>query len=857
MRRDFAAAFALAIALSLLACRLGRAGEQADDGRYPAAERTRGAALRIPPMREVGDRHTAIVSGIPTMLAASSCTRLDSISVAEIPLVRDGKTDYVIVTINATPKDMWNARFLAWFLKEKTGADFPIVTLDKADASKSAIRIGAADKSPLEGMKDLDHVVKNRGKDILLYGKGYDADFCAVMDFLDNEFGFRCYWNFPKIEKQATIVLKPMNRKMSYAFKWRQQQGQFSDYLRGENGYFPSGNALAAMKKKGPAATERFSIAAPPGSYPEIKPQQIQVNLCHTEFGYIPCGNPIYKGYEFVENQNYFQTNPEFFGMNRVGIRSPQSYHLCFSNKAMRREFTRNIEKHLAYLGTDAVEICVHYTDDAGKACYCKDCESLEKKYGTPGGPLFDYLLELSREFKAKHPQTTIMTLLYREIQTQHPPVVESGWKFPDNIRFCNAGISLKTNRKIGHPDNKQAYEDLKRWSAMSGRIFTWVYHAHYGAMLHLPYASDYILVDYIREAHKLGLEGMFYEFATYSAFPADERNCTGLAPRSFAMLDKYLFYRFTKNPDLDYETEVADYMSHVYGPAAKLAMQYHDELQKACTVGNPYPMILSGSNFNKELAYLSPANLYRWEQLCDEMQKSLGDGYPDIMEKVKLLRKPLDTAVYGRWLECAKMYPDYFSDPAALRKRIGAASKHPFSVGLRDFLTKADLAVRYGGKGKALPASFAGIPEDNIRRLVPVNGAALSYADPQQKFFEDSDAAFGYAISIDRPDHPFTFGFYQTDLKQHGAKAKLREGDYEPGKYKIFKLGEIQPTPESMIWFSSKSWCTSVGTDSLYDLKDTNQKWEIWVSLKFPKDHIGQHGAVVLCDQVIFVKKK
>jgi hypothetical protein len=37
--------------------------------------------------------------------------------------------------------------------------------------------------------------------------------------------------------------------------------------------------------------------------------------------------------------------------MNRAGIRSPQSYHLCFSNKAMRREFTKNIEKHLAYLG--------------------------------------------------------------------------------------------------------------------------------------------------------------------------------------------------------------------------------------------------------------------------------------------------------------------------------------------------------------------------------------------------------------------------------------------------------------------------------------------------------------------------
>ncbi|MFA7159865.1 MAG: DUF4838 domain-containing protein [Kiritimatiellia bacterium] len=799
---------------------------------------------------------TALSCGIAAAL--SSCTLIDSLSVKELPLATDGKTDYAIVTLNKTPKDMWNARFLAWFLKEKTGADFPIVTADKADSTKPAIRIGAANKSMLKGMKDLDHVVKSRGKDILLYGQGYDADFYAIMDFLDREFGFRCYWNFPKIEKQPAVVLKPMNRKMGYAFKWRQQQGSFVDYLRGENGYFPSRNALDAMNKKVPPMTNTIALAAPPGSYPEIKPQQIQVNLCHTEFGYIPCacGDPVYKGYEFVENQDYSKTNPEFFGMNKAGVRSPKNMHLCFSNRDMRKEFTKNIEKHMAFLGTDAVEICVHYTDDAGKACYCKECEALEKKYGTPGGPVFDYIIEIAREFKGKHPQTTIMTLLYRENQTQFPPVMEDGWKFPDNVRFCYAGISFKTNRKISHPDNTKAYEDLKRWSALSDRIFTWVYHAHYGAMIHLPYAADYILVDYIREAHKLGIEGMFYEFATYSAFPSDEKKCTGLAPRNFAMLDKYLFYRFTKNPDLDYETEVTDYMNHAYGPAARFAKQYHDELQKAGTVDNPYPMVLSGINFNKELAYLSPDNLYRWEKLCDEMEKSLGDGHPDIMKKVRLLRRPLDTAVYGRWFDCAKKYPDYFSDPAAIRKRIGSPSSHPFAVGLKNFLARADLAIQYGGKGKPLPAEFAGISEDNIRRLVPVNGANGSYADPVQKFFEDPEAAFGYAISIDRPDYPFSFGFYQTDLKQHGARVKLEEKDYEPGKFKIYKLGEIQPTPQSTIWFSSKSWCTAVDTGSLYDLKDTNQKWDAWVSLKFPRDYKGQTNSAVLCDQVIFVKK-
>ncbi len=773
-----------------------------------------------------------------------------------LQLVRDGATDYAVVTTGATPKDQWNARFLAWFLKEKTGAEFPVVTADQADASKPALRVGATDPALLEGLKDRDHVVRSSGRDILLFGKGHDADFLAVMDFLDNEFGFRCYWGFPKIALQPTVLLQPMDRTMGTAFAWRQQAGSFRDYLRGENGYFPSRNALAVISNKGPDVTKGFSLDAQPGTYPEIRPPQIQVNLCHTEFGYIPCGDPVYKGYPFVENQDYSKTNPEFFGMNVQGIRSPRTMHLCFANREMRREFTRNIERHLASLGTDAVEICVHYTDDAGKPCHCADCKALEEKYGTPGGPLFDYMIEVAEEFRQTHPQTTLMTLLYRESQTQFPPVVGDGWTFPDNIRFCYAGISFKTNRRIGHPDNARAYADLKRWSTLSPRVFAWIYHAHYGAMLYLPYASDAILVDYIREARALGLEGLFYEFATYSAF-AHEKNPAALAVRNFALLDTYLYYRFMKNPDLDYDAEVDDWMRNVYGPAARFARQYHDELQKACTLDNPYPMILSGRKFNRELAYLSPGNLHRWERLFDSMEKSLEDGDPVMQARVKLLRKPLDTAVYGRWLDCAKAFPDYFSDPAAVRKRIGEPSTHSFAAGLKAFLTQADLTIQYGGRGKPLPEIFAGIPEERIVRLVPVNGANGSYADPKQKLFEDPEAAFGYAISVDRPDHPFRFGFYQTDRKEHGAQGRLKAEDHVPGGYRLHPLGEIQPTQDSLLWFSSRSWCTGVDTGDLYDLRDTDRKWDVWVSLKFPLDYQGQAGAVVLCDQVVFVRKE
>ena len=374
----------------------------------------------------------------------------------DLVIARDAKTDYQIVIpvleANETQespgnkihppvwseyhknlKDEWNARFLAWFLKQKTGAEFPVVTADKTDATKPAIYIGVSEpvkkllgESPYAGMKDQDHVVRSIGRDILLYGEGYDADFHALMDFLDHEFSFRYYWGWPEIKKQSLTVLKPMDRKLHYALRWRMLQSSFTDYLQGENVRFPNVNINAGeslgntggilRKPKGPAKTQNFLLQG--GVYPEIVPKNIMANLCHTAFCYIPCKHPRSPEYAFIENKNYFETNPEFFGMDKTGARSPHTAHLCFSNAELKKEFTRNIEKHLKVLGTDNVLITVSFKDEPGKPCFCKDCEQLEEKYGTPGAALFEYIFELAEEFKTKHPQTSIMVPLYRESQT-------------------------------------------------------------------------------------------------------------------------------------------------------------------------------------------------------------------------------------------------------------------------------------------------------------------------------------------------------------------------------------------------------------------------------------------------------
>ena len=776
----------------------------------------------------------------------------------KLVLAKDGKTDYQIVIAASTPKNIWDGQFLAWFLKEKTGADFPVVGARSVKPKKPAIYLGNSSALqkvigplPYLGMKDQDHVVKSVGKDIVLYGRGHDADFYAINEFLDRCLGFRIYQRFeiPEIVKTPTLELKPFNWKLSWALTHREiGQPQFTDYFRGENVFIPNG--------KGRFASRRYSDTRNTFSFQEIpvvvQPEQVELTTRHTALRYIPVKNhPPYKGFPFVENQDYFKTNPEFFSMNRQGKRTTD--YLCWSNPKMRAEFTRNIEKHFEALATDDVKIRVEMVDGVD-VCHCPECEKRTKKYGTPGGAHFEYLMELGELFLKKHPRTVIIAKFYQKGQTLIPPKFEDGKKFPPNLQFEYADIFSKTNKTWDqHPDNRQSFEWLKQAAKLTNNISAKAYYAHYGPMIaFLPYASTTVIVDNLRKIAQLGLAGNFFEFAPYNSGFSYRKE---IHFTNFADLNLYLYYRFSKYPNLDFDAEVMDFCEHVYGPAAKLAKTYHDELVRAASTDNPCGIILSAENFNQELAYLNADNLYKWEKMFDEMTKQVANSKPLYRKNVADLRRSLDLAVYGRWAVVHKKYPEYFKDSAFYRKRIGNPAHPVWGKEAREYLTMADLHIKYMGKEKPLPAQFKGIPAEKIKRVVPSNYAHYGDMSKVPKIVTDDDAAFGYAASVDRPNLPFTFGYHIFGVKNN-ISVKLGEKDITPGKYQIFKLGEVKPViGKCIIWFGS-SWSTNYDGTKIMDLADAQAKYDCWVSLKFPKGYKGGRDELVLCDQIILVKK-
>ena len=773
-------------------------------------------------------------------------------SVQDLFLAKDGETSYQIVTSAATAKDVYNAEFLAGFLKAKTGAVFPVVTPAGMSKNKNSILIGLSDpmrkcigKFPYIDLENQDHVMKSIANDIILYGKGFDADFYAIMDFLNIELGCRWYQRKvpPKIEQQRTLKLKPFNRKRSWDFKNRIiGHHALSDYYRGDTGIAADGQKWRVAY--GYKFNKQFFSLENKQLDVSIVPEKKELNFVHTAFGYIPNGKK-HKGFEWIENSDYFKTNPEFFSMDKNGQRV-STQQLCFSNPQLRKEFTQNIEKHFSVVGTDNVSLSISYDDTVTtRPCYCKECRALEKKYNTPGAALFDYLLEIGEQFKLKHPFTTLTALLYRRTQTQPPPELPLGKKFPDNISFIFAPVSKYINRDWNHPDNKGDFEDLKKWAKLTNNITVWRYYPSVGQLVFLPFVNTSVMVSDMRQLKSIGVDGIFFEHSP---------DCTGFAPhyQNFSDLLIYFHYLLTKDVNTDVSKAITEFMDQVYGPAAKLAEKYHNELDFASTTDNKFGINLSANNFDYKLSYLSLERLYRWEKMFDEMEKLIANHEP-YYQNIRNLRRAVDCAVYGRWNELAKAYPEYFKDSKIIRKRIGQPEGN-WTASVTEYLNVADSTIKYAGKKKPLPEQFRKISKFNIIRKVPKNLQSQKLDNPRT--VDDPDSAFGYAASIHLPDLPFHFGFYQTDKEMHGPKVTIEEWDIIPEKYQLFHLGEIQPTPDCVIWFSSKSWSTMLKLNYLYDLKETDAKYDAWVSLKFPENFTGKATDLVLCDQIILVKK-
>jgi hypothetical protein len=394
-----------------------------------------------------------------------------SAGAADLALSTNGTTDFRIVKpANPTAVDEYAVARLSEYLKQITGAEFPVVEAKAAGEGSHRLFVGISPAvikrlggDPLEKLHDQEHVSRNDGGDVFLYGKGIHGNLHAVMLFLEAELGWRWYSIFekPVVPAKPSMTLNDFHRKRGFAFASRELT------LYGSHDfYYQNGMNMAS---------ERWGRDPASGFVPYLRNDK----FVHSLFAYIPPSPDAIefrRDFTWLPRTDYFTSAPEFFSLGQNGQRVA-NMQLCFGNPALRGELTGNVLRHIEAVPNNRI-ITVDANDVPGKFCHCPNCLAMEKTYQSPGGPMFDYILELCALLKTKHPAVFAKTLAYRRSQTQNPPVLPGGKTLPENLIVAFAPIEDNYFADWTHPDQRiqETYADLKAWNAITvpGNLWAW-----------------------------------------------------------------------------------------------------------------------------------------------------------------------------------------------------------------------------------------------------------------------------------------------------------------------------------------------------------------------------------------------
>ncbi|MGC9318125.1 MAG: DUF4838 domain-containing protein, partial [Armatimonadota bacterium] len=766
-------------------------------------------------------------------------------SAADLQLADGGSTSYRIVAPeNPTPVDRYAVDTLARYLQQITGAAFPAVEPGEVGDRQKCIFVGMSaparsvlGEDPLADLEDEEHVARSIDGDIFLYGEGIHGNLYAVMQFLESSLGWRWYsvHEEPVLPSQPTLTLRPFNRRRGFTFGYREVQLNF-----GTDFYYQHGINL------GYARRDRTDGGRYRSRLPTTK-------FVHTSFAYIPPApeSRYADGFEWQDRKNYFETNPDFFSMNEAGQRVPNR-QLCFSNPALRQELTRNVFRDIEHAQPTANQgliVTIDAADTPGSFCHCPGCQALERQYHSPGGPIFDYLIELCGQLKLRHPNVMVRTLAYRRSQTQHPIVLPEGETLPDNLIVAFAPIEDNYfadwwNHRDA--DIQETYADLRGWSDIAHHLWAWMYPNPWGSGAVMPVGNIERIINNMRLMAYAGVEGVFTDHH-------------GINERSgFYELQSYLILKLMQDVDCDTQAAITQFTDHHYGPAGPLMRTYISELEEGRKRMELPPGVRykSQSYDEKTFPYLTADNIHRWQTYFDRMEELTAET-PEKRLNVRKERRELDFATLWKWQDLAERYPEYFQHYQVHAQRIrdvNAALREEFQVRPlgEDALEEFVLRIRAAGRHAPLPPQLRDIDRSRVRQLVPLR----HHGGP--RIVADADAAFGYAAPVHMPDMPFNFGFYAGDeaprdrqelpelppdslLSWHrtmsgtySLRRELEADEIAPGEYYLYEMGDIEVTPDCLIWFSNQSWATNLQLGSrLYEAGGDN-RWHVWVSMKF-----------------------
>ena len=749
-----------------------------------------------------------IASGVVLCLcfcAAAGCEK-------SLELSKGSRTDYAVVVDSAAADEVkFVARDLSRVLQKVTGAEFPLVEEgDPALAGRSRIEVGTARGRRIAGERRCAALRHNGalavsvGSDIALVGADTFGVVGAVYDFLQKQVG--CRWWTPMDEQlpsAPTLTLAPFETLVNPPLecRWLITLQNVTDRLRNgslfllRNGFNTNGEPQFPNMEF-PKGMTRFPTEFSPAT-----------RLVHTLQTFVPAH----------DKRDYFGKHPEWFAYSKAHKRRIDDRQLCFSNPGLRAEFTKNFLAAVGKKGGRGV-YSITQEDYPGPFCECPECAKLVEKYGSDGGPLYDYIAEVAPKLKAQYPDALLDIIAYHKEQTQHPP--KGGFAgYPDNVVLTFAPIDDDLSKPMDHPNNCGTLKDLEDWSKLVSRIWTWYYPQPYPIVMGAPYSG-------VRRAAK-DLKLMIARGMTGAKYEHDVGREEGA---NFYDLHTWVFGRVFREPDADVEALVREFCRGYYGAAADVIWRYWDELERMVAACPDYEEFFQAPQY----AYTAE-NLLRWNGLLTEAEAKVKDDAA-LVQRVRECRFGTDMQMLVRYgllsssgaanVPSADEIHDRLTNTcqrAYARRGQKAAAKSKALHDIEDYYMVA--------KAKNLkPAELKDVPDGRIVHVMP------NCSGSGRVRISDPEAAFGYAFEdkgeAAAPGAELPVRVYDRKSKKVLIDRRIKPEEMVEGRYALYKIGRFVMPQDAAIIFGT-SWRVQRSLAEYY-LAGADVEYDLYASIRF-----------------------
>lgn len=443
---------------------------------------------------------------------------------ALLKLASGGKTSYrIVIPEKPTPQDKLASRELARWLKQITGADFPVVAETPGMSSNDPIisvgrtsllqRTGRA--RAIESLHPEAAVIHTQDRTLFLYGGSQRGPVYAVFVFLEEDLG--CRWYQPgtaTIPDIPELTVRPVHRVTEPAL------------IRREPYYYEAFDPNWALYNRMNAV--HCPLPSGAGGHPRF------------------LGHFVHTFNLFMSPDEFFQAHPEYYS-EIDGQRNPSQ--LCMTHPDVRRIFTERVIAGLAGC-PDCLYVDVSPNDWQGY-CDCAGCTAIRDREGGYMGPLLDFVNYVAAEVAKVRPDVTITTLSY--LGTIVPP--RHLRPLPNvQIVVCSDSHAWD-NSYLKVTDTEIFQNSLRRWTELGVNVCVWDYQYIYGQFMQ-PLPNIDVSVANLRFFVDQGVHSVFLQGAPHG---------TDRGPLRIWLMNKLMW-----NPGLDYNLLVRDFYFGYFGKAAE-----------------------------------------------------------------------------------------------------------------------------------------------------------------------------------------------------------------------------------------------------------------------------------------------